>query len=698
MNDFRFQNARGQWLTAVLAMVVGVSVVVGPWRSCSADLTGPTQNDRNITKIVTLFLQARHLSRRPLDDEISRRGFKLFIEALDPMKVYFFQSDIDEFRKYENQLDNMLKESDISFAYMVFKRFLQRVDERVATVDELLKGDFDFTRDEELITEPDVLHYPRNAEEARARWRKRLKYDLLVFEADKDNKDNKDKDKDKDPRKKIDQRYHSFARRMHMFGDSELLEMFLTAMTTAYDPHTTYMSKETLENFRIMLRLELEGIGAELREQDGKTIVKKVIPGGAADKAGQLKAEDQIVSVGQGEDGELVDVVGQKLTDVVKLVRGEAGTIVRLGVIPTGSNKVVTYKITRAKIELKDEAAQSKIFAAGTKSNGKPYRIGLVDLHSFYMDMQAAQRNEPNYRSTTRDVRHILDQFNQENVDAVVLDLRRNGGGSLIEAINLTGLFVDRGPIVQVMGASNRVDHYDDMEPGMVWRGPLIVLTSKFSASASEILAGAIQDYRRGLIIGDESTHGKGTVQSLLDLGKEIADGPRAPELGALKITQQQFFRPNGDSTQKRGVLSDIVLPSVTNYMDVSESDLDYAVDFKQVPKGSFHPTDMVTPEIVAKLRADSEHRLHDSKDFAKRLKRIELYRKQKAKKGVTLNEKQFLAERAELNAQKEDEKLIKQQAKNDNAIKRDYYLNEVFGITIDYIKALHESKLARVN
>ncbi len=696
MSIFRFQSVRLQWLTAVLAMVVGGSVVIGPWRSCSADLAGPTASDRNITKIVTLFLQARHLSRRPLDDEISRRGFKLFIEALDPMKVYFYQSDIDEFRKYENQLDDMLKQSDISFAYTVFKRFLQRVDERVATVDELMKGNFDFTQDEELITDPDALHFPRNADEARARWRKRLKYDLLVLEADKDKKD---KDKEKDPRKKIEQRYHSFARRMHMFGDSELLEMFLTAVTTGYDPHTTYMSKETLENFRILLRLELEGIGAQLQDRDGKTMVAKIIPAGAADKAGQLKEEDQIVSVGQGADGEMTDVVGMKLADVVKQVRGKAGTIVRLGVIPAGSNKIVTYKITRAKIELTDEAAQSKIFETGTKANGKPYRIGLIDLHSFYMDMQAAQRNQRDYRSTTRDVRHILEKFNQENVDAVVLDLRRNGGGSLIEAINLTGLFVDRGPIVQVMGASNRVDHYDDMEPGMVWRGPLVVLISKFSASASEILAGAVQDYRRGLIIGDKSTHGKGTVQSLLDLGREMSENrPGAPELGALKITQQQFFRPNGDSTQMRGVLSDIWLPSVTDYMDISESDLDYAVEFKQVPRGDFHPSDMVTPEIVAKLRADSKHRIHESKDFAKRLKRIELYRKQKAKKGVTLNEKQFLAERAELNAQKEDEKLIEQQAKSDDSIQRDYYLDEVFDIAAEYVKALRESKLARAN
>ncbi len=703
MRNYQASSMRTWWLTGILAFACVAGLVIGAWRSCPAELAGPTASDRNVTSIVTMLMRAQHLSKRPMDDEISRRAFKLFLEGFDPLKVYFYQSDIDAFDQYKTQLDDMLKKSDTSFAFMVFKRFLQRVDERVALVDQLLDSKFDFTLDEEMVTEPDLLHYPRTPEEAHDRWRKRIKYDILVLKAgNESDKAKKEKKKtarkpDKSPREQLRERYHSFQRRMHQFDNDELLETFLTAVTMSFDPHTTYMSKDSLKNFRIALSLELEGIGAQLQDRDGKCIVAKIIQGGAADKAGQLKEEDQIVSVGQGEDGEMLDVVGMKLTDVVEKIRGKAGTIVRLGVLPASGGGVVNYTITRAKIELKDEEAAGKVFEAGKKPNGKPFKIGVIDLHSFYMDMQAAQRHDPNFRSTTRDVRRILDDFKQRAVDGVVLDLRRNGGGSLIEAINLTGLFIKRGPVVQVMGSNDtKPEHYDDMDASEAWGGPLVVLISKFSASASEILAGAIQDYKRGLIIGDESTHGKGTVQSLLDLGKQLIGGPHPPELGALKITMQQFFRPNGDSTQKRGVLSDIVLPSVTSYMDVGESDLDYAIDFRHVQPTNFSPTNMVNPQIVQELRTQSDQRIQTSKAFSKAFKRIELYRKQKARKSVTLNEKKFLAERAEMNAQKEDEKEIEKQANGESTIQRDYYLDEVFSILEDYIGVLDQSKIAK--
>lgn len=320
---------------------------------------------------------------------------------------------------------------------------------------------------------------------------------------------------------------------MKQFDNNELLEMYLSSITTSYDPHTSYMSPSTLENFRIALQLNLEGIGAQLQDQDGKTVVAKVVPGGAADKFGKLKKDDQIISVGEGESGEMVDIVGMKLNDVVKMIRGKAGTLVRLGVIPVGTNESVTYEITRAKIELEDEAAHGEVFEAGTKADGSPMKLGVLDLPSFYQDMQAAQAAQDgakNFRSATTDVRKILEDFKAKGVDAVVLDLRRNGGGSLVEAVDMTGLFIDEGPVVQVKGFNNRVDVHSDETPGAAWDGPLVVLTSKFSASASEILAGAVQDYQRGLVVGDEATHGKGTVQSLRYLG-EIIGGPYPPNL-----------------------------------------------------------------------------------------------------------------------------------------------------------------------
>jgi carboxyl-terminal processing protease len=707
MSDSRLFNARVRWISLALVLVLGALVGLSVWQYCWAEVTSPTALERRVTQMVTTLMKGQHLSRRPLNDEISRRGFKLFLEGLDPLKTYFYQSDIDEFKSYETQLDDMLQQNNTSFANLVFQRFLQRVDERVVQVDELLKQNFDFTRDEDMVTEPDLLQYPRDAAEARERWRQRIEYDLLVLKADKSDKAKEGQppkdpaEEDKEAREKLSKRYHNFARRMKQFDNNELLEMYLTSITTSYDPHTSYMSPNTLDNFRIALQLNLEGIGAQLQDQDGKTVVAKVVPGGAADKFGKLKKDDQIISVGQGESGEMVDIVGMKLNDVVQMIRGDAGTVVRLGVIPVGTNESVTYEITRAKIELEDEAAHGEIFEVGSKPDGSPMKLGVLDLPSFYQDMQAAQAaldGAKNFRSATTDVHKILEDFKAKGVDAVVLDLRRNGGGSLVEAVDMTGLFIDKGPVVQVKGFSDRVDVHSDETPGAAWDGPLVVLTSKFSASASEILAGAIQDYERGLIVGDEATHGKGTVQSLRYLG-EILGGPYPPNLGALKITVQQFFRPNGDSTQKRGVLSDIVLPSITNFMDVGESDLDYAIDFHKVPKTEFPAVHLVTNDLINGLRKESEQRISQSDDFAKLLKRIAIFRERKERKSVTLNEKKFFEEGKETDAEREErERLEEQLSSNDNKIKRDFYLDEVLLITRDYVNALKQNKFANVN
>jgi carboxyl-terminal processing protease len=324
----------------------------------------------------------------------------------------------------------------------------------------------------------------------------------------------------------------------------------------------------------------------------------------------------------------------------------------------------------------------------------------VISLPSFYMDMEGARddaRRRADDKSTTRDVRKILEDFNQQGVDAVVLDLRRNGGGSLTEAINLTGLFIDRGPVVQVKGSDDRVQIYDDTEAGLVWNGPLVVLTSKFSASASEILAGAIQDYQRGLIVGDSATHGKGTVQSLLDLGSQLFRIPNPPNLGALKLTMQQFYRPGGDSTQMRGVVADVKLPSITDQMDVSEGDLDYAMEFDQIKPAGFRLLNMVTPEIVQELTTRSQARIAECDEFAKLSRNIDRYLEQKARKQVPLNKETFFAERAELDADKEDEKQFEEQNDAaDEVVKRDFYFNEVLALTHDYVRMLRQQRIAQ--
>jgi carboxyl-terminal processing protease len=416
-----------------------------------------------------------------------------------------------------------------------------------------------------------------------------------------------------------------------------------------------------------------------------------------------LKKEDRIVSVGQGTDGPMVEVSEMKLNDVVKLIRGHAGTIVRLGVIPKGEKEVQIYSITRAKVELADSAARGVILDRGQKPDGTPVRVGYIDLPSFYQDMEAARHasdDRAEYRSTTRDVRRILQDFNRQGIDAVVLDLRNNGGGSLTEAINLTGLFIEEGPVVQVKDSDARVQSYDDLDRGMTWGGPLVVLTSKFSASASEILAGAIQDYRRGLVVGDETTHGKGTVQSLLDLGSQVLPIPNPPNYGALKITMQQFYRPNGESTQKRGVLPDVVLPSLTNSIGMGEADLDFAIEFDRVRSAQYQPYDLVAKPMVAALRARSEARISQSEDFTKLLRDIEHYKEIKDAKSVPLNEQKFLARRdSERTAEKEEEKHLEDSAaKKDSIFRDDFYDKEVINITLDYLTELQKSKVAQAN
>lgn len=683
-------------------LFVGTALLTGLWgepAETRGELNVPGANDREVTRAVAALMRTYHLSRHPLDGEIADRAVTQFLKGLDPWKLYFFQSDVDKIQAQRDELVRQIRLGDITLGYEVYKTFLKRVDERLKLAEEFLQTPQDFTVDESMIADPDLTKYARNEAEAREMWRKRIKYDLLVLkDAGKKPADAsqppKDPKKEEDPVVRLRRRYQSFAKRMHQTDNDELLEMYLTALTTSYDPHSTYMSPSTVKNFDIIMSLHLEGIGAQLQFEDGYTVVNKIIPGGAAAKDGRLKAEDRIVGVGQGLDGDIVDVVDMKLSDVVEKIRGARGTIVRLEVIPFGSAEKKTYDITRAQIELRDSEARGEVIEENR--GGRKYRVGVIDLPSFYMDMEGARMNRPDYKSTTRDVSKLLDDFRAKQVDAVILDLRHNGGGSLTEAISLTGLFVDQGPIVQVKDKDARTQQYNDMEAGTRWDGPLVVLTSKFSASASEIFAGAIQDYERGLIVGDKSTHGKGTVQSLLNLGERLFQIPNPPEMGALKVTMQQFYRPNGDSTQNRGVQADVVLPSLTNELDVGEADLDYAVAFDRIKEVAFNKLHMVDRAVVDRLNRQSQERQKSSTDFQKVLRNIARYHEQKAKKQVTLNEAKFLAEREELNVEKEQEKSF-DDLNNPNrpVVDRNYYFNEALAITLDY---MDQMKVAAAN
>lgn len=686
------RNRRSYFVGLLLgSMLAGAVALVGVNRA--AELKGPQANDRYVAMAVTRRLIEEHLTRHPLDKEISERCFKGFLKSLDPMKLYFTSDDFKQFDVHKDELADKIKHGDVTFAYTVFQTLLKRIDERMQLVNSLLaeSANYDFTADEVFVTDPDKTTYAASAEDMKDKWTKRIKYDLLTQEI-------VEKTPEKEIRDKLLRRYHSFAKRMHQISNDELLEMYLTSLTSSLDPHTSYMSASTLENFNILMKAELDGIGASLQYDDGNTVVNELIDGGAAQIDGRLKPKDRVIGVGQGENGEIVDVVDMSLNDVVKLIRGKRGTIVRLKVLPVGKTEPKIFNITRAKIELKNSEARSEILEQGKKPNGDPFKIGFIDLPGFYMDMTGARQGVPEFKSATRDVRKILNEFNDKHVDAVIVDLRRNGGGALNEAISLTGLFIDSGPVVQVKDSDSRVQHYDDLESGVAWAGPLVVLQSKFSASASEIFAGAIQDYHRGLVIGDKSSHGKGTVQSMLDVGQSLFQIPNAPSLGALKITIQQFYRPNGDSTQRRGVVSDIELPSLTTHLPVGEADLDFALKFDHVDPVPFNASNMVDADVVKQLTQLSKQRIEKDEEFQKAIKHIDGYEKQKDRKQVSLNKEKFIADRADLNAEKDEEKELDQLNETKRpVVKKDYYINEVLALTADYMR-LSKSKLAQAN
>ena len=644
----------------------------------------PGPNDRQITLAVRSYLEREHFLRRQIDDDIAKRWFTIFLEGLDPWKLHFLQSDIDGFMQKRDSLDDLVKRGDVSFAYEVFNRFLERVDARLPLIEKMVNGPQDFTRQESIIIDREAATWAKGEAEAEDNWRKRIKYDLLVQKMEKTSPE--------EAKDKLLRRYKSFAKRMHQMTADELLETYLTALTSSLDPHTSFMSPGTQENFAIAMRLQLDGIGAQLKGEDGYTTIMELTPGGAADRDGRLKKKDRVVGVGQGREGEMVDVVDMNLNEVVKLIRGKRGTIVRLKVIPVGETVPKIYDITRDKIELKDAEARGEIVEDGKKPDGSPWRIGVINLPSFYMDMDGARQGQADYKSSTRDCKRLLEEFKQKGIDCVVLDLRNNGGGSLPESISLTGLFIDTGPVVQIKDADKRVQQYDDVDPGVSWDGPLVVLTNKFSASASEIVAGAIQDYRRGLVIGDKSTHGKGTVQSLLDLGRQLFQRlPNAPSLGAIKITMQQFYRPLGASTQLEGVKSDVELPSITTHLPVGESDLDHAIAFDKVPPAAFQTSGRVTDDMLRALQERSATRITKSEDFAKVRKDIAQYEKRKSEKTISLVESEFDRQWNEGKAAEDEEKKLEEEmdAQRRPIVKRDFYFNEAMNVTADYLNSL---------
>ncbi|MDD3588515.1 MAG: carboxy terminal-processing peptidase [Thermoguttaceae bacterium] len=679
----------------------------------------PAARDQLIARSFCQSLELKHVSRHPVDKMISERAFGLYLKSIDPMKIYLTKDDVLRFEAlYKEKLGEMARSGDVSPAFAIYRLFMQRVDERCKMAHEILDSPLEFETDEYYLRDKDKLDWSATDQELRNRMRQEIKYKILDLEGDKReslreetnkkataNGDNapaakKQTDRSNEPPiQKLHRRYTSLQKRIHQITSDDILELYLTAIANSYDPHSTFMSPKTFDNFIIQMRLNLDGIGATLGWEDGYTIVRNLVKGGAADKQGELQPEDRIISVGQGNEGEFEDVVDMSLSDVVTKIRGKRGTTVRLEVLPASgkSKKVIT--IVREKIELEDSAAQSKIFEVGKKADGTPWRVGVIDLPSFYFDMEARSKGDSSGRSTTQDVRKILRQFVAEKVDACVVDLRFNGGGSLQEVIDLTGLFIKTGCVVQVKPSEYDANHaksLDDRDPGIEWGGPLVVMTSKFSASASEIFAGAIKDYKRGIIVGDETTHGKGTVQPLINIGQLIFGMfSKSPNYGTLKVSIQGFYLPDGQSTQLVGVKSDIQLPSLTNYFEGAEADSDYPLSFEKIaPAASWPVFNYVSDDILKVLRDQSAARIAQSKDFAKVNKKIEVYTEFKKAKKTPLNREKYFAQLDRLNTDKEEKGEYERLLGVDQKIIKDYYMDEVLGITADYLNILREKQI----
>ena len=643
--------------------------------------TRPGEVDQLTAQVVAGLLERDHLSKPKIDDTISKKWFQNYFEELDPLKYYFLKADLDDFRAEEANLDDQVQKGDLDFAKKVFERFLVRADERLADALDILKTKPDFTIDETLTDDPKRIEWPADHTEARDRIRKLIKLELLQRKLD-------DEDLEKGMSQLIT-RYKDRNRTFKQFDTTDLLEVYLSAMTKAVDPHSSYMGPKTLEDMIEQgLHLSVEGIGASLSVEDGYPIVKEIVPGGAADKDGRLQLEDRIVGI-EKEDGTREDFVEKKLNDVVRKIRGPKGSKVKLIVQPQGTKEQKTFELTRQKIELVADHGNSEVIEVKIPERDTPIKIGVVRVPAFYGDSGAIVRGDPNAVSITRDTRKFLEEFKKNGVEAVIMDLRGNGGGLLSEAITLSGLFIDKGPVVQVREARSR-KHLDDDDQGTAWDGPLAVLIDRMSASASEIFAGVIKDYSRGLIIGDSSTYGKGTVQQILDLNEQISRGNRLPKLGALKLTVQQFYRPNGESTQILGVNPDIHIPSTRDHADFGEGTSDSALKFDKVAALAHDTYNRVPEPLLRELTDRSEARRKADPKFQEDTSFIERLVERKKRHQIALQEDKFRTESRKDDSDNEAVKAKNKKRGRHSLIEawdeKDYYNQEVERIVAEYV------------
>lgn len=590
----------------------------------------------DIDRMVTTILSRYHYKKFILDDSLSSVIFDNYINSLDYNKSYFLKSDIDDFEKYRYSIDENLQSGNLDPAYKIFNTYKNRMNERMKFVLSILDKEFDFTVDETFKIDREKEPWPNSLDELNEIWRKKLKNEALNLKLS-----GKEWDKTKET---LIQRYKNYHKAILQFKSEDVLQLYLNSFADAIDPHSNYLAPRTSENFNIRMKLSLEGIGATLQTDNDYTKVVNIVPGGPAFKADNIHADDYIIAVGQGDE-ELVDVIGWRIDDVVDLIRGDKGTKVRLSVLRANKgidSKPDTISIIRDKVKLEEQAAQKKIITIN--EDNVDYKLGVIEIPSFYVDFEAKRNGDPDFRSTTRDVKKIINDLKKENVDGIIIDLRNNGGGALDEAVELTGLFIKDGPVVQVRQSNGNISVEKDPDPSIIYDGPLAVVINRYSASASEIFSAAIQDYERGIVLGEQS-YGKGTVQNLISLDRFIPSA--GDQSGELKITIAKYYRVTGSSTQNLGVIPDVQFPTAVDPSEYGESSIPSALKWDQIQTSQFKKYSDLT-NILPILIDKHRKRILKEPEFNYILEDIEEYKENKDKVEFSLNEEVRKKERDE--------------------------------------------------
>ena len=668
---------------------------------CAPDTTikvlHPDEKQIEVSRQVASLIANYNYKKVPIGDSLSRLIFDNYLKSLDDNRVYFFEKEVIEFKENRDLMDDQMVMGDLEPAYHMFNVYLERYVNRIQfMIAQLPTIPFDFTKNESLVYNREKLPFMQTQAEMDAYWMQRLKYDLLNLKLA-----GTDEVKSKETLKK---RYENLLSQIAKIESYDAFQSLMTAYTESIDPHTNYFNPNNAAKFNIDMARSLEGIGATLKFENDFVMVAAVVPGGPADKSGQIAIDDKFVAVAQG-DGEFVDIVGWRLDNAIQLIRGAKGTTVRLKIVSKGqdiaSPKIIS--IVREKIVLQDQSAKKEIKTI--QSNGKEIKIGIIDIPAFYADFKAYQAGDVNYKSTTRDVKLIIDSLKAAKVEAIVVDLRSNGGGSLMEAIDLTGLFLKQGPVVQVRDTKNKIEVGEDDDPSILWDGPMAVLIDRFSASASEIFAAAIQDYGRGIIIGTQS-FGKGTVQNSIDLDQMMGEGAskvigNTNKFGQINLTIAKFYRINGSSTQHKGVSPDISFPMVFAADKYGESAEPAALPWDEIKRSNYKTLANIAP-IKRVLIEKHDKRMKGNKDFEYLLADIKELKLRDAETSATLNEMAAKKERDEKEAEslaRDNEKRI---ARGLTPIKKgdpkpkaekafDFMLEESCIIVSDFVQAIQK-------